>query len=726
MAPKKKDENKEKKGATIMGFKYVPTQAIIVCDWVVGQEFLPLDITCGGGVLTPVCGVPLLSYFLIFLRDQRVRDVILLIRSNGAALENYVKEWRKDHYTGKLKIQVCEMPEETVGNALRNIQQKSLIQEDFFFLTPRTIIDDIGDAVEEHSLRREKDPNAIITKIFKKVDTGHAATRPFDRLAVLYSDENEILSIGKSSEKVIPAQNATKDFYKKGGSLRLEFDLCDCNVDICAPEVLDVYSEHFDFQNPTDESFARLLLDAKYEDELSSQSTFAFFLPSQYYMHPVDCPRSLHAASMEICKGRKAKNPTLFESVFQEIPKDKGVTILPHQSCVTGEATAIEGDVKCTFISSNCRTNKSATVLRSILFDNVIVEEDAEIEDSVIGPNVTIKSGSVVPLGCIIGPNITIEADDDILPHARVFADADAVFTPPPRADRASAGSNDKKEAAVKSNNMNESTSSTKNGKEPAVQDELKSAEFEGDAYSAMGSMSEKEAAPLPILKLRPKMTPVQLASESIGFNINQWPEWLEERKALEQAEKENNEDKEEDIDSDLDEFSREIRTMLRSLVSSDFTDEDVESTLVEIKSLRMGSARSCADTIKAILPFMLDIFLNVVSLPDAKLGPEVDRWSPVVKAFKMKSNTESERELINGLAEFSRRHPSLGSKKFSFIVQKLYQNDVFGDDVILEWYNKSLESVSQVHEYVDEIKPFVTWIQQSDESGSDDDKDSD
>lgn len=646
MAPKKKEEADHT--------RFLPTQALILCDWT-SDTFLPLE----NSILLPLCGVPLLSYFFTTLRGQNVRTVTLLTK-NAPVLEAYIKTWRRENACGRLKMQVVQVPEDSIGDVLRHVHRERIITEDFFLLSPTTITDTIGDVAIEHAKRRTKDNSAIMTKVFAKAPPDLS---PLEKLAVMFQEDGEVLHVAPSYSKSAPSQKVIKHFFKDGGKLEYGFEFCDCCVDVCGPEVLDVFADNFDFQDSTNDAFVRLLLSAKFEDELSDQSAYAYFLPDTATVLPVGTIRTLHSSSMQVCKARKTKSSS-FNEVYEALTY---FTLLPHQSATTASNPQFEADIKCSFIGSNCTIDPSATITRSILLDNVVVEADVEIEDSVIGSNARVHHGSVISLGTIIGNAVCVSAESVLVPFSRLTCDTKVCVDTDPAEE----------------------------------EDEFDEGPLIDNAVRLARGISQ-----------------LRLESESIGFNVAQWPDVIQEKLNQKQQEHDD-EDKGPDEDASFGEYEREVRRMLRAL-KAEFTQENREAASVELKSYRMSCHESCESTIKAMMPLIVDFIAEAVARGDTVVSA-VDLWGPLVKEFRVKDSVEPEITCIDKIQQCMTSHACLGPKQFSQILQKLCTLEVLSDEAIVTWHTKFTAQASQVHEYMEELKPFIAWLTDvSDDSDSD------
>ena len=63
---------------------------------------------------------------------------------------------------------------------------------------------------------------------------------------------------------------------------------------------------------------------------------------------------------------------------------------------------------------------------------------------------------------------------------------------------------------------------------------------------------------------------------------------------------------------------------MRRGHYKASITEEDVETAVIELKSLRMGAHKSCCDTVKEVAPVLMD-FVAKAAEEKAKLKPVLE-----------------------------------------------------------------------------------------------------
>ena len=119
---------------------------------------------------------------------------------------------------------------------------------------------DLSQAIKEHMRRRKEDKMNIMTKIFKKIPINSPLRTRYDDCALIIdSATNQILQYqNMSSEKHLNFNlgiHGLSDFNdidkinlkKLRNSINIHYDWTDSDITICAQEVFNLLTEHFDF-----------------------------------------------------------------------------------------------------------------------------------------------------------------------------------------------------------------------------------------------------------------------------------------------------------------------------------------------------------------------------------------------------------------------------------------------------------------------------------------------
>ena len=147
-------------------------------------------------------------------------------------------------------LTLLRTPAASVGDALRDLDKRDLIIGDFLLVHGDVVSNMlIEPALLRHKARREKDKSAIMTMIVRE---GRPRVRKRDRRGrpvfvvgpgdrCLHYEE-----LGAESKHV----NIEPDILSANPESDIRTDLRDPRIDICAPDVLSLWSDNFDYQAP--------------------------------------------------------------------------------------------------------------------------------------------------------------------------------------------------------------------------------------------------------------------------------------------------------------------------------------------------------------------------------------------------------------------------------------------------------------------------------------------
>ena len=144
-------------------------------------------------------------------------------------------------------------PAISVGDALRDLDKRDLIVGDFLLVHGDVVSNVLVEpALRRHKVRRETDKSAIMTMLMRPGQLGSARSRKRGRqdrpVIVLGRDKRclhyEELAGNSSFVTVDP------EILKTQPEFEIRTDLRDPRIDICALDVLSLWSDNFDYQAP--------------------------------------------------------------------------------------------------------------------------------------------------------------------------------------------------------------------------------------------------------------------------------------------------------------------------------------------------------------------------------------------------------------------------------------------------------------------------------------------
>jgi translation initiation factor eIF-2B subunit epsilon len=145
-------------------------QGVILADSY-ENKFWPVTLE-GPRALIPVCNIPLIEYSIQFLLMNKIRNIIVFCTSFKNRIEEYLKKFRSKELSS---LQVVSSEDcMSVGDALRELQDMQIIQNDFVLLNCETIANfNLMPALKLHFAKkgkREEGKINVLTKIYKKIE----------------------------------------------------------------------------------------------------------------------------------------------------------------------------------------------------------------------------------------------------------------------------------------------------------------------------------------------------------------------------------------------------------------------------------------------------------------------------------------------------------------------------------------------------------------------------
>ena len=159
-----KDKNFEKRDVL---------QAVIIADEF-SNTFSPLTLEMSK-LLLNFLNIPLIEYVLESLLASHIEEAYIFCACYGNQVKDYLEKsrWMRKDFR-KMDVHVI-MSENclTLGDAMREIENKSVIKNDFVLLTGDIIFNfGLEEIIEMHKKRREEVKDAVMTLIFKEYPLG--------------------------------------------------------------------------------------------------------------------------------------------------------------------------------------------------------------------------------------------------------------------------------------------------------------------------------------------------------------------------------------------------------------------------------------------------------------------------------------------------------------------------------------------------------------------------
>jgi translation initiation factor eIF-2B subunit epsilon len=380
--------------------------------------------------LLPLANTPLLEYTLEFLASAGVDEVFMYAGAHVDQVETYVQasEWVLDSSPFKNFVFLRDDTATCVGDVMRNLDSKHIFDKsgDFLVVSGDIVSDyPVEKALKKHRQRRERNKDAIMTMLLRETPAGHewqentiTPTFVIDPLNDRCLHYEEILPRSAYSAH-IEAESL------KAPELDIRQDLIDCRIDICAPDVLTLYSDNFDHQSPRKDFLFGVLKD----HELNGKTIHVHVAEGSYASRAADL-HTYARLTTDLIEGKMpslAPQNNIFVSNLYSRSHDgpacgKGVIrarpVTIDNKSVIGQSTSIGADtsISQSILGARCNVGKRCSIEGSYIWDDVTLGSDVKIHSAIIGSETfiadkcTINAGALISFGVKLTPGTIVPA----------------------------------------------------------------------------------------------------------------------------------------------------------------------------------------------------------------------------------------------------------------------------------------------------------------------------
>ncbi|KAK9823996.1 hypothetical protein WJX72_006873 [[Myrmecia] bisecta] len=732
------------------------------------QRFLPVTVE-RPKVLLPLVNVPMLDYTLEWLAANEVEEVFVFCCAHADMIKEHLDECKwSSQRTFKIHV-VVSTNCLSAGEAMRLLDQKDVIKSDFILISGDVVSNlKIATVLEEHRKRRQQDKNAIMTLVMKTAsDAGHRRRVGDTELLVAVDSQSQRLlryeehdGTGKRS-KAVPVD---AHYFGERDVIQLRSDLIDCHIYVCAPEVLMLFSDNFDYQNIRRDFVIGVLS----EEELGNK-LFLHVLQHDYAAR-VHNLRSYDAVSRDILQrwafpyvpdtNLLHKAGPWGESTYtygrHHIYKERGVSVARtaavKRDTAIGSGTTVEDGsvIDASVVGRNCRIGKNVRITGCYIHDNVTIWDGSLLisalicEGATIMPDVVIGPGAIISYKVVIGKGHHVPAYSSISLCRRV--------------EHRASFSDDELEYAQAGQQTSPSHSGSESGRRPAAHGrpgDLPSVEVIGAADALrVGAIPEAE------VEFEEHIVGRGGAGFLWGHNdphddaVTQFsiaPPLIASI-ALDEAGSDDGSvitvgDDVQDlshIDPEVS-FKREVSETFLRCVKMGF-DQDL--VVIELNGLKIAEDRSFADCARYVFTTMAGLCLPVPaphshahsikeeyrelyndSAPDmatqagrnqllARFLAKLKQWAPLLQRFLKTEDDQVELLLTleefcgeEGAFEWSGERGRLFGHVFNEVCQLLYDNEVIGEDPFDAWAREKEHAEEDERVFLRKAQPFLDWL---------------
>eukprot|EP01135_Chromosphaera_perkinsii_P012451 Nk52_evm62s2657 gene=Nk52_evmTU62s2657 len=672
-------------------------QAVVIADSF-NERFLPISFEVPR-CLMPLANVPLLEYTLDFLVAGGVQEVFVFCSTHSDKVRAHLDLIKaQGRFRGVQLTPIMSQECLSVGDALREIDQLSLIRSDFVLVSGDVVSNMKFDKVlEEHRKRKLVDKCSIMTMVLKLAEPGHRTRKlAGDTCIAMENKNNQLLAYHNNMGKKSAEFNL--QMFSGANEVELRYDLLDAYISICTPDVPVLFSDNFDFQDRND--FIRGVL----VDEILGNKIHVHVLKDEYAAR-VSNLKMYDAVTRDVLSrwaypytpDSNFSNAGLNFSrnhIYKPPPNkvDLARTSKLGSEVVIGRNTHVGKDsmVNCSIIGEGCIIGENVVIEDSYLWDNVIVGDNCIIRKSIVCENVSILDGVTIGKGCVLGQRTRVGPD--------VILKDNTMLTMAPGMQELPDGDLfDTIQMIIK-----------RMGKEKTEQS--KPSEWDSNIVGAKGQ-GRLFKPPKEILEM---IEHVSLAYEPTHVTFS------------EDEEDSSDEDDEDEMINDLDQgynqfFSEVLDSVRRGSVENIPTDNIV----LEINGSKHAYNIPPAEVRHSVLLAIFDAAVQMPTLKEALKTAQrsVGKFAELMNNYFKTTSREDQMYFIRSLEQVYISHPVLKGG-FGNLLHLCYNEDVLVEEVILMWYNAPDGSETGMKMRA-ESKTFVQWLEEA-ESESSEEEDSD
>lgn len=382
--------------------------------------------------LLPICNIPIIEYMFDFLFSNSITEIIICAAKNADTLKSYLKKYH--HKNNQIKLITSDSKDEfqTLGDCMRKVNIEKLITSDFVLIRGLVIANfNLEDAFKFHVAKRKADPYVLITTIMKRYKNDKMIkTRYDENFLIVNKQTNRILQYEsiQCGDNFIVNKNVKFNLSKPksaneipvANQYQIKTGLYDTFIDICSADILNHFSENFDYHTIRDDLIKNIMVNEifldifmLYELGVDQYSAVARNVESYLKINNEIINRWAHPIVIEKMN-LPVKLKTLFKvtagnTYFDGANVKIGKNVKYSNSNVFGADSKIEenSDISNSVLGKNVSVGRNCRIKNSVIFPNVKIHDNVILENSIVGKNTEIKENLVVKF-CYIANDLNL------------------------------------------------------------------------------------------------------------------------------------------------------------------------------------------------------------------------------------------------------------------------------------------------------------------------------
>ncbi|XP_038671934.1 translation initiation factor eIF-2B subunit epsilon isoform X1 [Scyliorhinus canicula] len=685
-------------GAEAEAEQVLPLQAVVVADSF-NRRFFPITKDQPRALL-PLANVAMIDYSLEFLTATGVQETYVFCCWMAQKIKEHIQKSKWSRPTSPNTIHVMSSESyRSLGDVLRDVDAKSLLRSDFVLIYGDIVSNiNLSKALEEHKARRKIEKNvSVMTMIFKESSPGHRTRcQEDDVIAAIDSKTSRVLHYQKTHE-LKKFRFPMPMFQSNRDEIEIRYDLLDCHISICSPQVAELFTDNFDYQ--TRDDFVRGIL---VNEEILGNQIHAHVTSDEYgvrvsnlLMYEAVCSDIIRrwvypmTPEMNFTDDKKGFNVHLRHNLYRGSEVSLGQGSVMEENVVIGRGTIIGTNCFITnsVIGHNCIIGDNVKLDQAYIWNNVYIGDGVDICRSVVCSEVEVKPGVILNERCVlaynvvVGPNVTFPEGTVVSLHLPDEEEDEDEFS-----DDAAANSTPSKAKAKGYNKAEVGSQGVGYIWKVATELECEDDELAQDIWgltlkSESGSESESEAS----------VDSQEIDSRSVSPQLD-----------------------------DAKVFHNEVLGTLQRGMEENISCDHL---VLEINSLKYAYNITMKDVIQITINVILDIPLQThgagasAAQYSNTLISLLKKWAPVFKNYIKR--TADHQTCLASFEEFFTEHEVLWPALVKALMA-LYQLEVLAEETILAWFsqNASTEKGKKLRKHQG-LQRFIKWLEEAEVESS-------
>lgn len=402
-----------------------PLQAVLIADSF-NRRFFPVTKDQPRALL-PLGNVAMIDYTLEFLTSTGVQETFVFCCWMAPKIKEHLlkSKWCRPTSPNTVHIITSELYR-SLGDVLRDVDAKSLVRSDFVLVYGDVVANvDVSQALHQHRHRRKMEKNiSVMTMVFKESSPGHRSRCEEDDMIVAMDSKTHRVLHYQKAQGLKKMQFPMNIFHSTSDEFEVRYDLLDCHISICSPQVAELFTDNFDYQ--TRDDFVRGIL---VNEEI---------LGNQIHMHVTKDGYGVRVSNLLMYDSvssdlvRRWVYPLTPEANFTDqeercctysrhnVYRGSGVSLghgsQMEENVLIGSETSIGANchISNSVIGNNCTIGDNVVLDHAYIWNNVHIASNVTIIQSVLCDRVIVKEGvklnkqCVLAYNVVIGPNISL------------------------------------------------------------------------------------------------------------------------------------------------------------------------------------------------------------------------------------------------------------------------------------------------------------------------------